>query len=95
MQRSAVTLVCMGFISRMLVPRGIRRAVHPVRTTKSALTPKSIKQLRRAASPFDSMRYDAERRLTTKRRSRARTFAHGRCPVGQRTTAAASKCRNR
>lgn len=84
----------MGFIPRMLVPRDIRHAVHPVRTTKSALTPKTIKQLRHAASRFDSMRYDAERRLTTKRRSKARTFIHGRCLVGHRTAAAASKCRN-
>jgi hypothetical protein len=34
----------MGFLSRLLVPRGVRRAVHPVRTVKRAATPKVVKK---------------------------------------------------
>jgi hypothetical protein len=35
----------MGFLSRLLVPRGVRRATHPVRTVKRAATPKVVKRL--------------------------------------------------
>ena len=56
----------MGFLSRALVPRGVRRAAHPVRTAKSAVTPRAVKQARRIASPIDSAMYGVERQLNTK-----------------------------
>jgi len=34
----------MGFLPRLLVPRGVRRAMHPVRTVKRAATPKVVKK---------------------------------------------------
>lgn len=55
--------------SRALVPRGVRRAAHPVRTIKSAATPRSVKQIRRAMHPIDNAVYAAERSLNTKSRS--------------------------
>jgi hypothetical protein len=70
----------MGFFVRLFVPRGVRRAVHPVRTTKRAVTPKSIKQLQRATSPLDNARYSLERSLNTKARPTAQTWRHGNCP---------------
>jgi hypothetical protein len=48
----------MGFFSRMLVPRSVRRAMHPVRTAKSAATPRVVKRARRAMNPVDSILYD-------------------------------------
>jgi len=39
----------MGIIGRLLVPRSVRRAAHPVRTARQAVTPRPIKQVRRAA----------------------------------------------
>jgi hypothetical protein len=56
----------MGMISRRVVPRGVRRAVHPARTVKSAITPKPVKQVRRAMHPVDNAVYAAERSLNTK-----------------------------
>ena len=94
----------MGFFTRMLVPRKVRRAVHPVRAVKRAVTPKPIKKARRALHPIDNAVYSLERSLTTKpRRSststakgkgRAPVFNHGSCSVNHRTAAAAAKCRN-
>lgn len=56
----------MGFLTRALVPRGVRRAAHPVRTAKSAVTPNVVKQARRLADPA----YGIERALNTKPRKR-------------------------
>ena len=85
----------MGFLSRMFVPRGVRRAMHPVRTAKSAVTPKSVKRVRRAMHPIDNAVYGIERSLNTKRRrtSRAPVYRHGTCTVNHRTPEAAAKCR--
>jgi hypothetical protein len=93
----------MGFLSRLLVPRGVRRAMHPVRTAKRAVTPKAVKRARRALHPVDNVVYGAERQVATalrsgskkKRSSPARVYQHGNCPVRHRTPEAAAKCRNR
>lgn len=46
----------MGILTRLLVPRTVRRAAHPVRTARRAVTPKPIKRARRtlyvATNPF-------------------------------------------
>jgi hypothetical protein len=61
----------MGMLSRALVPRGVRRAAHPVRTAKSAVTPRVVKQARNVLNPIDSARYyGVERPLNTKPRKR-------------------------
>lgn len=76
----------MGFVSRMLVPRGVRRAAHPVRTAKRAVTPKTVKQMQRAAHPLDNAVYGVQRSLNTKpRKSGAARFCKtcgGRLPRG-------------
>jgi len=80
-----------GFFSRLLIPRGVRRAVHPGRAVKRAITPKPIKRVRRAMSPIDNMKYGVERSIATslrtgrKRRGRAPVYRHGNCPVNHRT----------
>lgn len=61
----------MGFLSRALVPRGVRRATHPVRTVKRAATPKTVKQIQHAAHPIDNAIYGVERSLNTKRNAGA------------------------
>jgi hypothetical protein len=38
----------MGVIKRLLVPRKVRRAAHPVRTARRAVTPKPIKKIKRS-----------------------------------------------
>jgi hypothetical protein len=86
----------MGFLSRLLVPRGVRRAVHPVRTSRRALTPRSVKRVRGAMHPISNAGYRVERSLTTKRRrprGRQPVWHHGTCSVNHRTQAAADRCR--
>jgi hypothetical protein len=96
----------MGFLSRLLVPRGVRRAVHPVRTLKRAATPKVVKKARRAMHPVNNAVYGVERAAATSlrsgrkpaakaRRARAVVYRHGSCPVAHRSPEAAAKCRNR
>jgi hypothetical protein len=93
----------MGFLSRLLVPRGVRRAVHPVRTVKRAATPKAVKKARRAMHPVDNIVYGAERQVITslrsgrrrRRKGRGPVYRHGICPVAHRSPEAAAKCRNR
>ena len=93
----------MGFLSRLLVPRGVRRAMHPVRTVKRAATPKVVKKARRALHPVDNIVYRAERRVITslrsgrkrRRKGRAQVYRHGSCPVAHRSPEAAAKCHNR
>lgn len=94
-------------MSRLLVPRGVRRAVHPVRAVKRAATPKVVKKATRAMHPIDNAVYGVERSVATSLRSgrkrsvkaqgkgRAPVYRHGGCPVGHRTAEAAAKCRNR
>jgi len=86
----------MGFLSRMFVPRGVRRAMHPGRAVKRAVTPKSVKRARRAMHPVDNAMYGVARSLNTKprRKSTARSYRHGNCPVKHRSYEAAAKCRN-
>ncbi|MDT7709957.1 MAG: hypothetical protein QOG20_5564 [Pseudonocardiales bacterium] len=88
---------CVGFFTRMFVPRSVRRAMHPVRTAKRAVTPKAVKRAQRAMHPLDNAVYGFERSLNTKRRksSPSSVYGHGACPVKHRTAAAADKCRNR
>jgi len=88
-------LPAMGFLTRLFVPRGIRRVMRPVRAVKRAATPKAIKRARRAAHPLDNAAYALTRSLNTKRRPKAPAFRHGSCPIKHRTASAAMKCRNR
>jgi hypothetical protein len=85
----------MGFLTRLFVPRGVRRALHPARTVKRAVTPKSVKRARRAMHPISNATYSLERSLTTKRgrTSKAPVYRHGTCTVQHRSAAAAQKCR--
>jgi len=85
----------MGFITRLLIPRSVRRAVHPGRAVKRAVTPRSIKQARRALHPVSNAKYSVERSLNTKKRApaRATVYHHGSCTVNHRTPEAAAKCR--
>lgn len=85
----------MGMLSRRLLPRSVRRAINPVRTVKSALTPKPVKQLRRALHPVDNAVYSLERAVNTKpgRRPPATAYTHGNCSVRHRTAEAAQNCR--
>jgi hypothetical protein len=85
----------MGFLSRMFIPRGVRKAMHPVRTAKRAVTPKSVKRARRALHPVSNAIYSAERSLNTKPRRAASgpVYRHGTCTVRHRSLAAAQKCR--
>lgn len=95
----------MGFLSRLLVPRRVRRAAHPVRAVKRAATPKAVKKATRAMHPLDNAVYGVERSVATSLRSgrkrrqrgtgRAPVYRHGTCPVAHRTPEAAAKCRNR
>jgi hypothetical protein len=87
----------MGFLSRMFIPRGVRRAMHPGRTVKRALTPKSVKRARRSLHPIRNASYNVERSLNTRRRrsGSSAVYRHGSCPVHHRTAAAASRCKNR
>ncbi len=67
----ATNIPAVGFFSRMFVPRGVRRAMHPGRAAKRAVTPKSVKRARRAMHPISNAAYSLERSLNTKPRRRA------------------------
>jgi len=89
-----------GFFSRLFIPRSARRAVHPGRAVKRAVTPKTIKRARRALSPIDNLNYSVQRSVATSIRSggrepkKAPVYQHGSCPVRHRTPEAMYKCRN-
>lgn len=89
----------MGFFSRLLVPRSVRRAVHPGRAVRRAVTPKPVKKARRALHPIDDAAYSMQRSVATGIRSgrnrKARVWRHGNCPVNHRSPEAAASCRNR
>ena len=55
------------------VPRSVRRAMHPGRVVKRAITPKPIKQMRRAMHPIDNAVYGMQRSLSTKRSHRRKS----------------------
>lgn len=90
----------MGFFSRLFVPRSVRRAMHPGRAVKRAVTPKVVKRATRALHPIDNAVYSMERSAATairsggKRKARAPVFRHGNCPVHHRSAEAAAKCTN-
>jgi len=86
----------MGFLSRMLVPRSVRRAANPARIVKSAVTPKPIKKARRSMHPVDNAVYGVQRSLNTKSRSGslAPNYTHRGCSTKHRTSEARAKCRN-
>ena len=83
----------MGFLTLLLIPRSLRRAAHPTRTVKSALTPKSVKRARRVLHPVDNATYAVTRSLNTTRRPRTPHYRHGTCTVRHRSPEAAAKCR--
>lgn len=89
----------MGFFSRLLVPRSVRRAVHPGRAVMRAVTPKPIKKARRALHPIDNAVYSVQRSVATSIRSghkrKSPVYHHGNCPVNHRSPEAAARCRNR
>ena len=101
----------MGFLSRALVPRKVRRAAHPVRAAKravrNAIVPKTVRQVtytvKQVANPISALKYHAvERPLMTALRSGSGrklspspVYRHGACPVKHRTPEAAARCRNR
>jgi hypothetical protein len=90
--------VQVGFFSRLLVPRSVRRAMHPGRAVKRAVTPKAVKTASRALHPIDNAVYSMQRSTATAIRSggkrKAPVFRHGNCPVRHRSAEAAAKCRN-
>jgi hypothetical protein len=69
----------MGFITRAVVPRSVRRAAHPVRTARRAATPRSVKSARRALHPVDNALYAATR--GSRRRRPARSTAYQSRPA--------------
>lgn len=91
--------ISMGFFSRLLVPRSVRRAVHPGRAVKRAVTPKAVKRARRPLHPVDNAVYSMQRSVATTIRSgpkgKAPVWRHGNCPVKHRSPEAAARCRNR
>ena len=88
----------MGFLSRLLIPRSVRRATHPVRAVKRAVTPKAVKKARRAMHPVSNAKYSVERSIATSLRSgskpKAKVYRHGNCPVKHRSAEAAARCKN-
>ena len=87
-----------GFFSRLFIPRSVRRAVHPGRAVKRAVTPKVVKKASRAMHPIDNAAYSVQRSVATTIRSdrkrKARVFRHGSCPVNHRSAEAAVRCKN-
>jgi hypothetical protein len=93
--RRRSTLARVGFWSRLLVPRSVRRAVHPGRAVKRAVTPKAVKRASRAMHPMSNAAYGVERSLNTKKHSKSQSpvYHHGTCTMNHRSPEAAAKCR--
>jgi hypothetical protein len=90
----------MGFLSRMLVPRSVRRAAHPVRSVKRSVTPKPVRRATRALNPVSNATYGLERSIRSSGRATTRAakpkapvYRHGTCTVNHRSPEAAAKCR--
>jgi hypothetical protein len=82
----------MGFLSRLFIPRKVRRALHPIRsakrTVRKAVVPKSVRRATHAASqianPISAVKYHAiEQPLTTALRSGSRKRLAAPAPVYQ------------
>jgi hypothetical protein len=80
----------MGFLSRLFIPRKVRRALHPIRSAKravrKAVVPKSVRRVTYAASqianPISMVKYHAiERPLTTALRSGSKKRPAAPAPV--------------
>jgi hypothetical protein len=80
----------MGFLSRLFIPRRVRRALHPIRSAKrvvrKAVVPKSVRIVTYAASqianPVSALKYHAvERPLTTAFRGRSKERSATPAPV--------------
>ena len=88
----------MGFFSRLFIPRSVRRAAHPGRAVKRAVTPKVVKKASRAMHPIDNAAYSVQRSVATTIRSgrkhKTPVFRHGSCPVRHRSAEAAARCKN-
>jgi hypothetical protein len=93
----------MGFITRRLVPRKVRRLAHPVRAAKRALYPKPLKKAINVVSvvrnPVSNAAYALERAVFTKSKSSSSKplvsfyYKHGACTVKHKTPEAAARCR--
>ncbi|WP_081998630.1 hypothetical protein [Sinomonas humi] len=93
----------MGFLTRLFIPRKVRRLVHPVRgvkrSVKKAVVPKPVRNAmwtaHKVAHPVDSAAYALERSLRTKARTaKSPVYMHTGCSVRHRSPEARTKCRN-
>jgi hypothetical protein len=93
----------MGFLTRLLFPRKVRRLAHPVRavkrSVKKAVVPKPVRNtvwtVHKVAHPVDSAAYALERSLRAKSRApKAPAYTHAGCNVRHRSPEARAKCRN-
>jgi hypothetical protein len=91
----------MGFFSRLFIPRSVRRAAHPGRAVRRAVTPKVVKRTTYAMHPLDNMKYGMERSVATslrggkrRRGGKAPVFMHSTCPVRHRSQQAMLNCRH-
>ncbi len=90
-----VIILVMGFITRALIPRSVRRAVHPVRAVRRAVTPRPVKRAMRALNPIDNAIYGVTRKLNTRHRSsNSQKFEHSGCNIQHRSVDALNNCRN-
>jgi len=92
----------MGFFTRRLIPRKVRRIAHPIRAVKRAVTPKPVKKVLRGVSivrnPLGNAAYAVERSVFTKKRKKrsspAPVYRHGKCPIKHRSSEVAMRCKN-
>lgn len=92
----------MGFFSRRLIPRSVRRAMHPVRSAKrtirKAVVPKPVRKAmwtaHQVSHPVSSLSYAVEREIFTKPRPKTAVYTHPGCSVRHRSPEARAKCRN-
>ncbi|ABK02412.1 hypothetical protein Arth_1017 [Arthrobacter sp. FB24] len=91
----------MGFITRRIVPRKVRRLAHPVRAAKRAVVPKPVRRAlgttRNVTHPVSALGYSAERAVfgphSKSQRARTPASSYGICGVRHRSMATAAKCR--
>jgi hypothetical protein len=102
--RDLATIPAAVSFLRGFLPRPVRRAMHPVRSTAGSIkrraTPRPIRKAFYIAHPVGTATTSAGRSTRRalggkkgKSRSRARVYHHGTCTVNHRTPEAAAKCR--
>ena len=88
----------MGFLSRLPIPRGMRRSTQPEHAVAQAAAPEAVEVANgapHAAAAAHVMPSSAAATIEPAANGSAGVWHHDNCKVNHRSAEAAAKCRNR